>query len=139
MTLLATLKDKPHQLIKVACALRFKYRKGKKVRLLPCLVGFHPLNRGGAKLSGMRVVELMLELILKGFDEEEADCGGVVVESAMVMAYNVDACSGDPWLVATIDGKQLQFGTLGASHLNQVLKIWARVCHFPMLRGRLNS
>ena len=119
---MSTLKDTPQQLIKVACALRFKYRKGKKVRLLPCLVGFHPENRGGAKLSGMRVLELTIDLLTKGFDDEEADCGGVVIESAMVMAYNVDACAGDPWLCATIDGQHLQFGTVSHSHLNQVLK-----------------
>ena len=122
MTVLSTLKDKPQQLIKVACALRYKYRKGKKVRLLPCLVGWHPQNRGGAKLSGLRVLELTLDLLRKGFDAEEADCGGIVIESSMVMDFNVDACAGDPWLVATIDGQHLQFGSVSHSHLNQVLK-----------------
>ena len=122
MTVLSTLKDKPQQLIKVACALRYKYRKGKKVRLLPCLVGWHPQNRGGAKLSGLRVLELTLDLLKKGFDAEEADCGGIVIESSMVMDFNVNACAGDPWLVATIDGQHLQFGTVSHSHLNQVLK-----------------
>ena len=91
--------------------------------MLPRLVGFHPQNRGGAKLSGLRVLELMLDLLRKGFDEEEADCGGIVIEStAVVMAFNVDACGGDPWLRATIDGQHLQFGTVAHSHLNQVLK-----------------
>ena len=74
-------------------------------------------------MSGLRVMELTKQLLEKGFDEEEADCGGVVVESAsMVMDYNVAACAGDPLLLATVDGKQLQFGSLSHSHLNQVLK-----------------
>ena len=120
---LSTLQGRPQQLIRVACALRSKYRKGSKVRLPPCLVGFHPQNRGGAKLSGLRVLELTRNLLEKGFDDEEADCGGIVVECAtMVMVYNANACSGDPLLIATVDGKSLQFGTLAHSHLNQVLK-----------------
>ena len=82
---LSEIKDTPQQLIKVAAALRMKYRKGAKVRLAAFLVGFHPSNRGGAKLSGLRVMELMKQLLEKGFDEEEADCGGVVVESASIV------------------------------------------------------
>ena len=117
-----TLKDQPTQLIKRAAALKFKYRKGQKIRIPPCLVGFHHQNRGGAKLSGLRVLELTFDLLKKGCDEEEADCGNVVIETAMVMAYNVDSCAGDPWLCATVEGKQLQFGTIAGSHLNQVLK-----------------
>ena len=79
-------------------------------------------NRGGANLSGLRVLKL-IDLLIQGFDGEEADCGGIVVESAsMVMDHNVNACSGDPLLLATVDGKSLQFGSLAHSHLNQVLK-----------------
>ncbi len=117
------LKGTP-QLIKVACALRMKYRKGDKVRLAPFLVGFHPRNRGGLKPSGMRILELLCILIQKGFDAEEADCGGIVVDcqTSMVMVYNTEMCSGDPLLVATIDGKGLSYGSLAHSHLNQVLK-----------------
>ena len=126
MVVLSTLKDTPSQLIKVAAALRLKYRKGSKERLYPWVVGFHMKNRGGAKLSGLRVLELMKELLRVGFDAEEADCGGIVIESeltsSMVMDYNVQSCEGDPLLVAAIDGKGLQFGTLAHSHLNQVLK-----------------
>ena len=39
---LSEIKDRPQQLIKVAAALRMKYRKGEKVRLAAFLVGFHP-------------------------------------------------------------------------------------------------
>ena len=80
------------QIIKVACAFRHKYRKGQKLRLPPCMVGFHPANRGGVKLSGLAVINLLVELLEKGFDPEEADCGGIVIESAsMVMDYNKKA------------------------------------------------
>ena len=116
-------KHKPDQLVKISCALRFKYRQGEKVRLPPFLVGFHPDNRGGAKMSGIRVLELLKTLLENGFDFEEADCGGVVIASAsMVMEFNLTACAGDPLLVATVAGKALQFGSLSHSHLNQVLK-----------------
>ena len=122
MVAFSKVKDQPQQMIKVAAALRTKYRKGEKVRLPPFIVGFHPSNRGGAKLSGIRVLELMIKILEAGFDPEEADCGGIVVESSMVMAYNVDACEGDPLLTATCDGKTLRFGSLSHSHLHQMLK-----------------
>ena len=117
------LKDKPEQLIRLACVFRTKYRQGEKVRLPPVLVGVHPDNRGGAKMSGLRVLELLKLLLENGFDGEEADCGGVVIAStSMVMEFNVMACAGDPLLVATVGGKGLQFGSLSHSHLNQLLK-----------------
>ena len=124
----------PDQLIKIACAMRQKYKQGCKVRLQPFLVGFHPKNRGGAKLSGLHVIALMRELLEKGFDKEEADCGGIVVESggtSMVMDYNVEACAEDPLLIACVDGKRLEYGTLAHSHLNQVLKNLLGGCVLP--------
>ena len=62
---LSEIKNTLQQLIKAAAALRMKYRKGEKVRFAACLVGFHPNNRGGAKLSGLRVMELMKQLLEK--------------------------------------------------------------------------
>jgi hypothetical protein len=139
------LKDiSGQQIIKVACAFRHKYRKGQKLRLSPCMVGFHPKNRGRVKLSGVAVMHLLLELLEKGFDPEEADCGGIVIEStatSMVMDYNKKACDGDPLLVATIDDNMLGYGTIAHSHLNQVLKnilggIIVAEEHLPALDAR---
>ena len=121
----AKLINQPEQLIKVACALRVKYRRSEKVRLQPFQVGFHPRNRGGAELSGIRCLDLTKLLVKQGYDDEEADCGGVVVESgpvSMVMDHNVAACAGDPRLMSTVDGQILMYGSLAHSHLNQVLK-----------------
>ena len=75
-------------------------------------------------MSGLRVLELEKLLIDKGFDAEEADVGGVAVEdlTSMVMDYNEAMCAGDPLMVATVDGKRINFGTLSHSHLNQLLK-----------------
>ena len=86
------------QVIKMACIYRQKYRMGPKVRLQPFMLGCHPKNRGGVKLSGLQVTKLLIELLERGFDSEEADCGGIVIESkmSMVMDYNVAACDGDP-------------------------------------------
>ena len=101
MVVLSIWKDTPSQLIKVAAALRLKYRKGSKERLYPWVVGFHMKNRGGAKHSGLRVLELTKELLRVGFDAEEADCGGIVIDSeltlSMVMGYNFRFCTGDPF------------------------------------------
>lgn len=59
-----------------------------------------------------------------GFDAEEADCGGIVIESkaSMVMDYNTEMCSGDPLFVATVSDQKLGYGLLAHSHLNQVLE-----------------
>ena len=64
--------------------------------------------------------------------EEEADCGGIAIEStSMVMDYNKKACDGDPLLIATIDDKQLCYGTIAHSHLNQLLKNILANMHVP--------
>ena len=84
------------------------------------MVGLHPKNSGGVKLSGLAVINLLVELLEKGFDPEEADCGGIVIEStaaSMVMDYNKKACDGDPLLIATIGDMQISYGMIARSHL----------------------
>ena len=110
-------------LIKNAMLLRQKYRvPGNKVRLSPFLLGVHPQNRAGAHMSGNRVLELFKYLLEKGFDQEEADCGGVCVQSAEVEAFNINMCRGDSNLLPTVGAHKMSYGTLSHSHLNQVLK-----------------
>ena len=68
--------------VRLAAALRTKYRRGGGVVRIPVeSVGFHPKNRDGQPPNGSRCAELFKDIFGVGFDAEESDNGGVVVEA----------------------------------------------------------
>ena len=111
--------------LKRAAALRQKYRLHLKPRhLSPALVAQHPMNRGGMAINGSRADELLRQ-VFTHFDEEEANHGAVAVEeqpnSSAIRDYNKEKALGDPAL-ADVPEQAVPFGSLGASHINQVLR-----------------
>ena len=66
-----------------AASFRVRYRKHASVRLAISQVGFHPANRDGQPPSSARCVSLLQEITQIGFDVEEANSGGVVVEPVL--------------------------------------------------------
>jgi hypothetical protein len=88
------------------------------------LVAAHPSNRNGIGPNGLRCGELLGRHLLGHFDPEEADHDCVNVESApgsdFFTKFNQDHARGDDSL-APVTG-HIQFGTLGHTHVNQVLR-----------------
>ena len=125
----APMDTKPVQdtspIITRAAAFRVKYRKHASVRLGISQVGFHPANRDGQPPSSARCVSLLQEILDIGFDVDEANAGGVVVESvtnqAKLVDFNIEACEGDERL-APVDRGSMRYGALAHNHLNQILK-----------------
>jgi hypothetical protein len=116
--------DEP--MVRHAAALRFKYRRpGGLVRIPVEQVGFHPKNRDGQPPNGSRCMELFKEILDVGFDTEESNNGGIVVEarpgSTEVHEFNREACDGDPYHVPVVTG-WIAYGSLSHSHLHQVLR-----------------
>ena len=69
------------QLIRKAAALRVKYQVSEdKVRLPVEQVGFHPQNRHGQHMNGERCRTLCRSIVDLGFDVEEGNGAGVVVQ-----------------------------------------------------------
>ena len=68
------------------------------------------------------MLTLFIHLLEQGFNGEEADNGGVCIESSMVMDYNGEEIEGDRNLIGTIEGHRIQYFTLSHIKLNQVLK-----------------
>ena len=114
--------------IKRAAALRSKYRvpgpDAPPTALSPKLVAQHKLNRGGVAINGSRIDELLLQ-VLTHYDPEEANHGAVCVEEqpncSYIREYNKEKTAGDAALAAVTD-QAIPFGSLGASHINQVLR-----------------
>jgi hypothetical protein len=116
--------DEP--LIRRAAVFRTKYRReGGLVRIPVEQIGFHPRNRDGQPPNGSRCAELFKEILDVGFDAEESDSGGIVVEarpgSKEVHDFNREACDGDPFHAAVVTG-WISYGSLSHSHLHQVLR-----------------
>ena len=95
-------------LITRAAAFRAKYRKHDAVRLPIAQVGFHPANREGQPPSSARCISLLQEILDIGFDDGEANAGGVVVEAVSTQAqleqFNTEACEGDERLASVVNG-----------------------------------
>jgi hypothetical protein len=113
-------------MVRRAAALRTKYRRqGGLVRIPVEQVGFHPKNRDGQPPNGSRCMELFREILDVGFDAEESNNGGIVVEahpgSTAVYDFNREACFGDPFHVPVVTG-WIAYGSLSHSHLHQVLR-----------------
>ena len=66
-------------MIKIAAAFRDKYRVAH-AHLPIEQVGFHPRNRDGQPPHGERCVGLGCDILEIGFDEEDANTAGVVVQ-----------------------------------------------------------
>ena len=116
----------PEPMVRRAAALRAKYRRDGGPICLPVeQVGFHPCNRNGQPPNGTRVVELCTEILAVGFDAEEANVGGLVVEAApgsdRLHKFNADACENDSLLAPVVAG-WISFGSLSHSHLHQILR-----------------
>ena len=113
-------------LIRRAASFRIKYRRHEQLLRLPIeQVGFHPKNRDGQPPNGERCCQLAEDIARLGFDRDEADAGGVVVEQrpsfTTIADFNQKACELDPYHAPAIAGC-ISFGSLSHSHLHQVLK-----------------
>ena len=95
------------------------------MRLPISQVGFHPANREGQPPSSARCVSLLQEILDIGFDDGEANAGGVVVEAVSTQAeleqFNTEACEGDERLAPVVKGS-IRYGALSHNHLSQILK-----------------
>ena len=114
------------KMIRLAAALRTKYRRGGGPCRIPVeSVGFHPKNRDGQPPNGSRCAELFKDIYGVGFDAEESNNGGVVVEatpgSTVLHDFNKKACDGDPFNVPVLTGL-ISYGSLSHSHLHQCLR-----------------
>ena len=110
-------------MIRKAAALREKYRIGCAVRIPVEQVGFHPKNRDGQPPNGSRCNELFKQILAVGFDAEDADSGGIVVEAVPgVHEFNLEACTGDPYHAPAAAAGKIAYGSLSHSHLHQILK-----------------
>ena len=120
-----------------AAAFRAKYKVNTTpVRVSPWQIGWHPSNRGGNPPSGLRCKALVQQILNRGFDKDEADCGGVLVQErppASAVAgrgkqyesfheNNFKECEGNDLMVCSVDGQTIAFGTLVHTHLNQACK-----------------
>ena len=111
--------------IKRSAALRVKYRVFPQATAFHAsLVAQNPQNRGGIAMNGSRCDEL-LRWVLGHFDEEEANHGAVAIEEtpgvSTVRDYNRRKAVGDSAL-AEVGEAAIPYGSVGASHINQVLR-----------------
>ncbi len=113
-------------LVRRAAAFRIKYRTHDvRIRIPLEQVGFHPKNRDGQPPNGERCAKLCDDILALGFDAEEADSGGVLVQqkpgTSLISDFNMRACDRDEYL-APADAGAISYGSLSHSHLHQVLK-----------------
>ena len=83
--------------VRQAAAYRAKYRVSEVLLRIPISqVGFHPSNRDGQAVSGLRCESLLQDILQVGFDEAEANAGGVVVQANLsedkICKFNYNAC-----------------------------------------------
>ena len=109
---------------KKSAAWRTKYFLGRR-NLQPGRVGFDGSNRGGNPPNGERCLTLLRRMVGR-YDPQEGDHQSVCVEetpgTGEVQKFNDEALEGDPLLTSSIEGMQADHGSLGHSHLNQILK-----------------
>ena len=78
-------QDASAGIMKRAAAYEAKYCEkdsdGQPIRIpVPILnVGVHPANRGGVYTQGQRCKELLIQVMVDGFEMEEASANGVAV------------------------------------------------------------
>ena len=110
--------------VKKSVALRTKYRQGLGAqRISPNFLGWDPSNRNGIDLNADRC-EQLTEGLIGHFDPDEADHGSIAVEEqegeSRVDEVNRKRCGEEKRLAC--GREMMRYGTLGHSHLNQVLK-----------------
>ena len=129
-------------LVRKAMAYRVKYRLPGQRRKIPLSrLGVHPQNRGGVYPQPDTVRNLGLKIIIKGFNQSEADHEGVCVEEMPYgerakhscsdgspyepyADYNISKCD-HPYLVKCFSSlNDIMYGTLSHSHLLLVLLSW---------------
>ncbi len=110
---------------KNAAALKAKHFVGT-MRVPPGLIGFHPSNRGGQAPNGERCMSLLKTIIRDGYDAEEGDYAGILVQEKplgnAVQLFNNTSLEGDPLLTPSLEGAAAVYGSLSHSHLNQCFK-----------------
>ena len=121
------MENRQTSLIQRAFALRAKYRINERnVRVAPNHIGFHPANRNGQPPSADRCASLLSDILGQGFDANEADCNGALVQETpgktTVHDFNMKSCDGDERLEPSVEGLTMSYGSLSHSHLNQVFK-----------------
>ena len=113
-------------LIRQASALRVKYRcAGGQVRIPVEQVGFHPCNRDGQPPNGERCARLCEEIINMGYDADEANNSGVVVQqqpgTSTIGHFNARSCECDEYMAPVLAGC-ISYGSLSHSHLHQIFR-----------------
>ena len=71
--------EQPDTLHRQSATLRVKYFKGR-YRVQAGHIGFHRLNRGGQAPNGQRCVRLLEDILRDGYDPDEADHAGLLVQ-----------------------------------------------------------
>ena len=115
----------PSSIIKRSSALRVKYRVFPNATAFHCsLVAQHAQNRGGIAINGSRCDEILRQ-VLGHFDEEEANHGAVAIEEApgsfSIRDYNRWKAVDDS-AVAEVSEAAVPYGSVGSSHINQVVR-----------------
>ena len=125
MAAAATKGEPAPTLHRQAATLRVKYFKGR-YRVQAGHIGFHRLNRGGQTPNGQRCVRLLEDILRDGYDPQEADHAGLLVQEVPggrdVQTFNDTALHGGPLMTPSIEGIAAQYASLSHSHLNQVFK-----------------
>ena len=127
--------------IKRASALRVKYRIFTKQAFHASLVAQHCQNRGGIAINGNRCDEILRQ-VLGHFDEEEANHGAVAIEEtpgcSAIRDYNREKAIGDSAL-AEVSEAAIPYGSVGSSHINQVIRNIIFKAHSDLVPEALDS
>lgn len=102
-----------------------------QMKLLPKLVGCHPINRDGFGISPSAVHELASSIFSLGFDHGETRCVCVEVRpgDTDINKFNEDMVAMSAGKLAALES-EVRYASLCGGHTNQVLRcIAAGVCH----------
>ena len=116
----------PLQKAKMAAAFRTKYRKhDESVHLPPWMLGAHPFNRNKIGLNGERCEQLFVD-VFQRYDRSEANHDCVCVEEKpggnAIFVHNKESISRSMGKLAALTVEKIDYGTIGHSHVNQLLK-----------------
>ena len=131
------VKQAEQQLIKVASALRVKYRLSDQVKMIDLAnLGVHPANRAGVFPQKDRLLALIMRILDRdGFSQETAYTQGVCVQEmpraeqpknyVEMHDWNIECSKRHERLEKMfIDTDRVTHGTLSRSHLLCILKIF---------------
>ena len=134
-----------------AMAWRGKYRVDKNgKRTIPILLlGVHKQNRGGPYPAGLRCRSLCESSVTRGFNKEELNHAGVVVEERPLTAvaganyvsmseHNKYKSKSDELLATCFnEGADVRYGTLSHSHMLLVLRAWITKAKWDIPENKL--